>query len=206
MALPSRSRTPSSYQVRWASALDEPALVELLRIRHGEEGFGQFDPLSVTEVVRRGISRHWAGIGVIKSDHGIEGSVGLYVSRTWDSDSEYLDGMWIFVHKEFRIGTRLQALVRFAKWTSDQLGRPLMMVNATRDAVPFAQRDTEQLRVKLVTGGKAANGFLTDTLHEIWRATPGGAKDAACHREMPRSGSVFLYDPVEPIDVAPAVA
>lgn len=189
------TKSASTFQVRWAIPADEPPMVELLRTRHSEEGFGTFDLDSVANVIRRGLYRDWAGIGIIRGKDGIEGSVGLYVSRTWDAQEEYLEGLWIFVYEDYRVSDRLQALVKFSKWAAEQLQRPLMLVNATRDPTPFARRDTEQLRTLLVSGGKASSRFVTGSLHDIWRGSPGAAKDIACHRELPRSGSVFFFDP-----------
>jgi hypothetical protein len=120
----------------------------------------------------------------------------LFVSRPWNAQQEYLDALWMFVYEEYRVSDRLQALVRFAKWVSGEVGRPLMMVNATKDPVAFADRDTEQLRARLVADKKSSARFVTGALHEIWRSQPGMPKDVAVHREIPRSGSVFLWDPV----------
>lgn len=113
--------------VRLAFPSDEESLVDLLRLKHVEDGVGSFDENRVRLTVHRGIARDFAMVGVIRGKERVEASIGLFVGGWWYSSDENLSDLWCFVHPEHRKSTHAKSLIEFAKWAATQLDRPLLM-------------------------------------------------------------------------------
>ena len=117
-----------------AARADEDALLEALAMKHGEDGFGQFDHAKVREIIRRGIRWEMAVIGVIRGRKGVEGSVGLYCESPWWTQDAVLMDRWLFVSPDHRKSAHAKDLIGFAKWASTYMGKPLMMSVAITEA------------------------------------------------------------------------
>lgn len=105
----------------------------LLRLRHREDGIGSFDEEEVRLTVRRGIMRDYAYVGVIRDGGVLTASIGLFLGGFWYSRESHLTDFWNFVAPGFRRTTHAKNLLLFAKWVSDQLGRPLVMAKIQND-------------------------------------------------------------------------
>lgn len=114
--------------VRIAVPTDEAPIVEILRLKHAEDGNGGFDESMVRAMVQRGIRQDYAMIGVIRGVSGIEATIGLFIGALWTSQDQHLSDLWHFVMPPYRKSSHGKALLEFAKWTSSQLDRPLMML------------------------------------------------------------------------------
>ena len=119
--------------VSLAIPTDESALLEALAMKHHEDGFGKFDHAKVREVIRRGITREFAMIGVIRGPHGIEATIGLFIGTLWTSPDQHISDLWHFVAPDYRKSTHGKALIEFAKWASGELERPLMMMTVKNE-------------------------------------------------------------------------
>jgi hypothetical protein len=113
--------------VRLAIAGDEDKIVDMLALRHEEDGLGKFSEARTRISVRRGINRDCGYIGVIRHGRTIQASIGLFVSTPWDSEDPLLAEQWNFVHPDHRRSTHAKNLILFAKWASFKLGVPLLM-------------------------------------------------------------------------------
>lgn len=113
--------------VRLACPDDHDALMDLLRMKHDEDGLGRFDDRKASEAVERGVTRFRSMIGVIRGKTRVEASIGLYVETPWDSSDDHLADRWLFVHPQHRRSEHAKKMLHFAKWASEQLALPLLM-------------------------------------------------------------------------------
>jgi len=120
--------------VRLAIPADRAPLLDLLRLKHAEDGIGGFDPLKADAAVAQGLTCDRALIGVIRSGARVEASVGLFVTSPWDSTDEFLADRWLFVHPDHRRSEHAKKLMDFARWTARQLGRSLLMTAVYNEA------------------------------------------------------------------------
>ena len=120
-------RSPCPTNVTLAAPADESALMDLLRLRHEEDGIGSFDEIAVRAAVRQGIMRNWSYVGVIRENKELVASIGLFIGGFWYSSDSHLMDYWNFVAPSHRKSTYAKNLLLFAKWVSDELGRPLVM-------------------------------------------------------------------------------
>ncbi len=128
--------------VRLAVFDDGPAILDLLRMKHAEDGIGAFDPAKVTRSVERGVLRYRAMIGVIRGRDRLEASIGLFLGSPWDSSDEHLSDRWMFVHPEHRRSAHAKNLLIFAKWAATELDCPLV--------ISALVNDTTEAKVKLI--------------------------------------------------------
>lgn len=119
--------------VRTALPTDEEPLLDLLKLRHDEDGLGRFDESKVRDVVQRGLHRRLAVIGVIRGQRDLEASIGLFVSDWWDSSDEYLVDRWLFVAPQYRKSTHAKSLLEYAKTAATKIGRPLVVQAAINE-------------------------------------------------------------------------
>lgn len=124
--------------VTCAVPTDEDAILSLLRMKHTEDGFGRFNEEKTRMVLRQGLERDRAIVGVVRGAKRIEGTTGLYVTSTFDSLDEFISDLWVFVHPDHRRTDNAKALLDFCKTASDLLGKPLVMAR-------FANEATSQL-------------------------------------------------------------
>lgn len=113
---------------------DETAILDLLRVRHGEEGVGSFDEDCVLQTLRRGIQRQFAMVGVIRGKKGIEASIGLFVDQPWYSREGYLSDRWAVVGIGYRKSEHAKNMLQFAKWSAHEIGFPLVMTMIQNEA------------------------------------------------------------------------
>lgn len=134
--------------IRIATPHDEEPLLDILRQKHEEDGMGSFDVDLVRATVRRGIRQDWAMIGVIRGDHIIEATIGLFIGALWCSTDQHLSDLWHYVSPTYRRSTHGKALLEFAKWASGELERPLVMATiknaATEKKVALYERQFGQ--------------------------------------------------------------
>lgn len=119
---------PESHTVRLAHPLDASGLIGLLQESHEESGsFGEFSPYKASALIAMGIAREGGIIGVIGQPGRIEASIGLFLTTAPLSNDAYITDMWCLVETPYRRSTRAKTLMEFAKWASNELGRPLVM-------------------------------------------------------------------------------
>ena len=147
---------------------DEDQLVDLLRERHEEEGLGSFDEGKVRATVRRGISRDWSCIGVIRGRFNIEASVGIYLNSWWYSNDDILSDLWCYARAAYRKSAHARTLLSFAKWTALELNRPFV-------ATHFLNADTTKRVISLQkeVGPPRGSIYIFDPAHPEPPQEPG---------------------------------
>jgi hypothetical protein len=115
--------------VRCARPTDENSMMDFLRLMHEENGMFPMDNDKVRGILRRGIQRDRAIVGIIRGDKGIEASVGLYVGVFWyaPDTTPHIEDLWTFVREDCRRTSHAKDLLAFSKWASSYLGFPLLM-------------------------------------------------------------------------------
>lgn len=160
-------KTPRPQNVRLAQPSDEDALVAMLHLMHGENGFSPLSEKKVRAIIKRGTTPPLPHeikpiIGIIDDENGnIVGSVCLTAGVWWYSDDTnwHLEDLWLFVHPDHRsLKENLSApLIQFAKWAADGVGLPLLL------------------------------GILTNSRVE--------AKTRLYSKQIPWKGALFFYEP-----------
>ena len=120
--------------VKPAAPHDEREIVDLLRVKHIEDGLGKFDEEKVRLTVQRGLARDFSVIGVIRGKEVIEASVGLYITEPWDARDQILSDLWCYGAEPYRKSTHAKHLLEFAKWAARELEKPLMISCVTNEA------------------------------------------------------------------------
>lgn len=104
--------------VRLATEADEGALFDCLMALNEDNGYGL--PVSeqrVMEQMRLGTRRQGGIIGIVTSESGrIEGTVGIFISQPWYTDTYILEERWLFVRPDSRNGHIHTDLFNFVKW------------------------------------------------------------------------------------------
>lgn len=115
--------------VKCAKESDEQAMMDLLRLNWEENGMAPLDENEVLGLLRRGIRRDQAIVGVIRGPQRIEASIGLFIGKWWYTTpgNQHLEDLWCFVHPDHRRTTHAKDLLAFSKWASYILGVPLLM-------------------------------------------------------------------------------
>lgn len=120
--------TEDTIKVRVAVPADETAIMDLVRIIHGENGLYSLN----AEKVR--LALKWAlylgkGICGVIGDIGkpLEAVVLLQIVGHWYTDDVHLEELDVFTHPDFRAakGGRARKLLQFSKAAADGLGLPL---------------------------------------------------------------------------------
>lgn len=121
--------TDSPYRVDFATPADEPALMDMCRRLHAENGMFALDEDMVRAMLWRAFDKQGAIIGVIRGDTvPIEGVLYMLISRFWYSRQEHLEELFNFVHPDRRNPPgRAKALIGFAKECADRLAIPLVI-------------------------------------------------------------------------------
>ena len=137
---------PTPFVVRLAQSSDVEAVVELLRLRHEEEGKEEFDADAAEAAVRQGVAREGSIIGVVRDKSGkVVGSIGLFLSDPFRTSTTraaedawrfikphapttcVLEDRWNFVKPEARKSTCAKDMLIFARMAAGQLGCILVM-------------------------------------------------------------------------------
>lgn len=119
-------------EVRIGVPADEEPMMVLLRQMHAENGMSPWDEAKVLDILRRGLWRNYALIGVIHGPKEIEASIGIFSGTMWYSSEQHLEDLWSFVHPDHRRtatgkDSHAKKLLDFAKVASNELNRPLLM-------------------------------------------------------------------------------
>ncbi len=131
---PTESRSEGRpHNVVPADIGDEEPLMHLLRLRHQEERTGPFDQASARGVLQRGLLCQGAMIGVIRRGALVEASIGVYVSKYWDTDQLHLEPFWSYVLPPYRKGYYARDLIQFGKWVSQRMRLPLVIQATAND-------------------------------------------------------------------------
>lgn len=161
--------------VEIAKPSDETAILELLRLKHREDGAGDFPNDFLRGMVRRGIGWNRGCIGVIRGKRRIEASIGLFLaSWCWPVTHDYhLSDEWHFVHPQCRRGTSHgKRLTEFALWASNHLDRPLILVHIMNEQTAGKSIIFEKMfngsfaRLYLHDPARAADDIPTPHLHK----------------------------------------
>lgn len=114
--------------IRTAQPDDAPAIMDLLRLMHAENGLAPLDEAKVGVMLAQGLARQLAMVGVIGDPGALEATVGLFVCELWYSSALHLEDRWNFVHPDHRAGTlHAPNLIAFAKSSAQRMGIPLLM-------------------------------------------------------------------------------
>lgn len=146
-------------KVRLADIADEPSLVSMIREIHAEVGLFKMDPLAVHAMMRRGVMRDKAILGVIGDLGNVRASVLLTVERMWYAsiqDGLFLNEIFLFVAPEYRTTDYARRLMEFTKECSDNLGMPLIIGTASN------VRTEGKIRLyrRVFSGAKIGESFM----------------------------------------------
>lgn len=120
-------KKPTPAPISMATPSDENNLMELLRIRHDESGFGDFDEIKVRFVVRNLTQRVGGVCGVIRGTKLIEASIGLILDWPWWSSTPVLRDLFCLVAPRYRKSFHQRAMLALAKDYATKLGVTLLM-------------------------------------------------------------------------------
>lgn len=127
--------TPApAIKVRLAEIADETSVVSMIREIHAEVGLFKMDPLAVHGMIRRGVTRQQAVLGVIGDIGDIRAAVLMTIERMWYAsiqDGLFLNEIFLFVAPEHRKTEYARRLMEFSKECADNLGMPLIIGTAS---------------------------------------------------------------------------
>lgn len=151
--------------VELARPSDEDAILDLLRLKHAEDGgVGRFPAARLRNSIRRGMAWDTGCIGVIRADGKVVASAGLFLDDwCWPVAPDlHLAAEWIFVHPRFRRSDHLRRLGAFAHWAADRLGRPLVLVHVVN-----GQTAPMGILYEKAFGGRHAHLYVYDPTGRI---------------------------------------
>jgi len=149
-----------------ADASDCAEVIDLLRMKHGEDGLGRFSEERAHEsVVRGAVTKNMARIGVIRGKTRIEATVGLFVDRPFDSIDQYLFDRWLFVHPDNRRSEHAKDLIIWSKKIALCLGVPLVLTTIVNQTTANKAKLYER---QMPEGGKI---FVFNPILELQRQT-----------------------------------
>lgn len=111
--------------VRTAQLEDEPALVEMCKRLHKENGLFSWSEAKVRACIRRHYTRQGVVIGVVGTPGNLEASTCLELSDFYYTDDWHLAELWNFVDEPYRRSHNAEALIQFGKSCADHMGVPL---------------------------------------------------------------------------------
>lgn len=121
----------SNVHVRVGTPADFDRVLALLIDMHAETGIGPLDLAHAVPVIRKGLARDRAIVGIAEDGGHTAGSVGLFIGRWWyggdDIASQHLEDCWNYVRPDFRRRPIARPLIEFAKNAADRIGIPLLM-------------------------------------------------------------------------------
>ncbi len=111
--------------VRVATAADEPEIVRLLHMMHGEGGMLPLSESHAREVFARAFNRQGGIIGVVGPSNDIRAMIYLLITRFWYTGENHLEELFNYVRPDSRKNGFAGTLIRFAKQCSDEIKIPL---------------------------------------------------------------------------------
>lgn len=159
--------------VRTGTPADLDQVMALAQMMHDEIGISKFEPAKVLPDVYAALSLDHGIMGLI-GDPGapLQGGILLRLGNTFYSDEEVIEERGLFVHPDYRSakGGRAARLCEFAKKTSDDLGKPLL-VGVQNDV-----RTPGKMRLYERQFGKPCGAWF---LHRPGESAPSHANEAA---------------------------
>lgn len=122
--------------VRLATASEEEEIMELCREVHAENGLVSMDEDQVRAMLRRAFNKQGGIIGLIGKPGALEAIIMIVMTNFWSSKDTHLEELFSYVRKPFRtksagpdtvVMPHAEALIRFAKKCSDEIGVPLVI-------------------------------------------------------------------------------
>lgn len=129
-------RTVDPVTVRLASASEEDDVMEMCREVHSENGLVSMDEDQVRSMLRKAFNKECGIIGVIGEPGALEAIIMIVMTNFWSSKDTHLEELFSYVRKPFRTKSagpdtivipHAEALIRFAKKCSDEIGVPLVI-------------------------------------------------------------------------------
>jgi len=109
---------------RPATPDDMDALKELLREMHAENGLAPVNEEKAIATIEKVISD---GMAILAERDGVlVGSVGLFPTKFWYSDTVYLADFWTYVRKDQRVTKTAMDLLRFVRVFAKETGLPII--------------------------------------------------------------------------------
>jgi len=112
-------------KVRLAAPEDEPAIMEMCRRLHAENGLFTLNEAKVAALLQRYYQRDGVILGVIGPVGKPEASTCIMLSDYYYSDDTHLAELWNFVDKEYRKSKAAEALIRFGMECAQKMSQNL---------------------------------------------------------------------------------
>lgn len=119
--------------VRLAVEDDIPALLNIGREMHAENGIMPLSERMANGMILNAIRKHGAIGGVIGPVGTVEAAILLRISQMWYSEDFHLEDYLCYVRPQYRRSTRAKALIEFAKKAAVDLKVPLLIGIASND-------------------------------------------------------------------------
>lgn len=122
--------------VRLATKAEEDELMEMCREIHAENGLVSMDETKVREMLNKAFNKEGGIVGVIGEPGNLEAVIMIIMTSQWSSSDTHLEELFAYVRRPFRTKFKgakttkmphAEALVRFAKKCSDEIGVPLII-------------------------------------------------------------------------------
>jgi len=113
--------------VRKAVKADEPAILDLCKENHAENGQFSLAMPKVEGMVRRAFDAGGAIIGITGSPGRVEGAILLLITQFWYTEDWCLEEIFNYVKPEYRRSTHAKDMIKFGMRCSDELHIPLVI-------------------------------------------------------------------------------
>jgi hypothetical protein len=166
--------TDTQSIVRIGTMDDWASMLELLDLMYEENSIVSKSQEKIEQVLRRGLNRDGAIVGVIGAHDHIEASIGLFAHQYWYSDDYHIEDHWCFVHPKFRQpgkggGNRpsyARQLCKFAKKCALDLDIPLLI------GVLSSHRTEAKVNLYRRNFAEAGAGFVFNVKHGSFVEAP----------------------------------
>ena len=143
-----------SVKVRLATPDDEPALMDLCRALHADNGLFKMDDDMVRGMLHRAFDRQGGIIGVIDGKDQIAAAIFVLISNFWYSRDNHLEELFNFIRPEYRKSNYATSMIEFACECANKIGIPLVIGILTH------QRMLEKVRLYRRKLGVPAGAFF----------------------------------------------
>lgn len=122
--------------VRLASVAEEEEIMEMCREIHAENGLVSMAEDKVRAMLHKAFNKEGGIIGLIGQPGALEAIIMIVMTSFWSSDDTHLEELFAYVRRPFRTKfngpdtikmPHAEALVKFAKKCSDDIGVPLVI-------------------------------------------------------------------------------